>query len=519
MDNKKKASTGKRRTPPVRKINKMLIANRGEIVLRINKACRALGIMTAALYTTNDHNKMLNHAVDDYAKIEGDSIAHTLLNTRKLMKAAKKLGCDALHPGYGFLAEDPLLAEACEKENILFIGPSSKALRNVAGKLDARNLAKEAGLDVIESSRMLTTAKDAAEFARQEGYPIVLKSCTGGGGRGIRVVNNPQEIQESFEDSMTESIRTSGRNQIFAEKHIQGRHIEIQFIADKHGNALHLYDRECSIQRRHQKLIEEAPSPLSKKMKDEYGKKVCSLALKAGYAGAGTVEFLWTPEGRMQFLEINPRIQVEHGVTEMVTGVDIVIEQIRTAQGHPLSIRQHDIKIDGHAIECRIIAENARDGFSPSRGSTAFVDLTSKPDEETAGHYRLRIETALYQGIHIQPQYDSLMAKVMVWAKDRRSAVKGMRDALTHLRIEGVPNTLCFCKTLMNHPDMKKGNLSTDFIKEKGLVEQYIKKTLAPDIVAAIATAIYEKEYSHKLLDEELDNWTKRAIEESFKHP
>ncbi len=498
----------------VRNIKKILIANRGEIVLRIIRSCKQMGIKTAAIYTTNDRNKIIAHSADEYIKIEGENLVSTHLNIKKIIKVAKKSRCDALHPGYGFLAENPELAEACEDAGILFIGPSSKALNRVADKLAAQDLARESGLETIGSSTRLYTADDARKFGSDNGYPLVLKSCKGGGGKGIRIVYKEENIQTLFEASLNEATATFNCKDLFAEKHIRGRHIEIQFMADKHGKAVHLSDRECSIQRRHQKLIEEAPSPLSRKIKEEFGKKVCELALRAGYAGVGTVEFLLDESGKLYFLEINPRIQVEHGITEMITGVDLVMEQIRIAQGSPISIRQTDINLNGHAIECRIIAENTRDNFSPSRGIVAHAALSSKPEKEISGQYRLRIDTAIYSGIKVNPQYDSLLAKVMVWSKDRRSAIKAMSDALTHLKIEGIINNISFCKTVIDHPDMKKGRLSTDFIREKGIIDAHIKKTLAPEMIAIIATAIYEKEYKHKLLDQEIDNWTRRAIEE-----
>ncbi|HII72694.1 TPA: ATP-grasp domain-containing protein [Candidatus Woesearchaeota archaeon] len=491
---------------------KILIANRGEIVLRVINTCKNLGINTVAVYTKGDKNKLIESAADRYVRIQGDSICSTYLNINKIINIAKQHKVDAIHPGYGFLAENPRFAKACKKNGITFIGPSAEVLEKAGHKIEAKYIAKNQGIPTIHGSEILKTEKDAHKFAKENGYPLILKSCSGGGGRGMRIARNREDLISCFSTAMKELENSFKSQHIYAEKCVKAKHIEVQVLADTHGNVIHLFDRECSIQRRFQKLIEEAPaSSIPTSIREQIGNTACQLIRSVDYVGAGTVEFLLTPTNEFYFLEINPRIQVEHGVTEMVTGVDIVKEQIRIAQGLPLSIRQEDVKAKGHAIECRIISECARKNFAPSQGTITGIDIAENNTPKI--NCRIRVDSALYPGINIHHSYDSLLAKLIVWGRSRRSAIKAMDKALKSSRIEGVNNTICFYRFLMRQKCFLEGNAGTDFISE-ALVQKYSRHSLSPEKVAMIASAIYEHETNHEITFSKPNKWVEEVRRE-----
>jgi acetyl/propionyl-CoA carboxylase alpha subunit len=494
------------------RFRKVLVANRGEIALRIINACKDLDIRTVGVYANNDHNQLIEKACDEYLNIAGNSLSSTYLNIDKIIRTAKKAKADAIHPGYGFLAENPLLAKACERNSITFIGPSSTVLQMTADKPGARRLAQDAGIKTMPGTDEIQEESEASKFAQKQGYPIIIKSCFGGGGRGIRIVNSRKELTSTMRKAKAEAENSRGDTRIYAEKYFHpARHIEFQFMADKRGNTVNLLDRECSIQRRFQKLIEEAPSPaIDQKTRHRIGEKVCELARRCGFSGVGTAEFLLGQDGEIRFMEINPRIQVEHGVTEMVTGTDLVKEQIMIAQGQKLQTSQAEVKQHGHAMECRIVAESARMGFAPSSGTIRHLHFGDLP---TRGR-QTRIESALYNGAKIDPNYDSLMAKLLVWGRSREQAIKSMDKALGMIHIDGVQNTIDFYRFLIRHKEFQKGKLSTTFIQDNRLVEEYTKKTLKPDIAAAIAVAIYQHESNHKVIEGK-SRWVENSLRES----
>jgi len=490
-----------------KKINRLLIANRGEIVLRVIRACEQLGIKTIAIHATNDKNKLIEFAADKYVHIPGKNICSTYLNIKKIIKIAKREKADAIHPGYGFLSENPEFAKACEDNNIKFVGPSSAVLRKAADKIEAKNIAKKLGLQVTRGSEILRKSQQATAFAEEHGYPIIIKACGGGGGRGIRLARNKEELLLCLENASREASTSFGRTGIYAEEYIsKTKHIEFQFMADSKGNTAILFDRDCSVQRRFQKLIEEAPSKLPNQLRRRISGEVCRLAKSIGYEGAGTAEFLMTDEGRLYFLEINPRIQVEHGITEMITGIDIVKEQIRIAQGLPLSFRQEDVRTHGHAIECRIIAESARKNFAPSGGTIMSLSLGGMPGH---GLGMIRIDHAAYEGMQIHPEYDSLIAKVMAWGESRKAAIATLEKALSSIRIDGIPNTIDFYRFLLASKEFRQGKMSTSSLSENDLVKRYTEKTLSPERVAIIAAALHEKESNSRLIFKRQSNWTK----------
>jgi acetyl-CoA carboxylase biotin carboxylase subunit len=497
------------------RFRKVLIANRGEIALRIITACGQLGIKSAAIHAGDDRNRLIEAAADSYHRIEGDC-SNSYLDMKRIIDLARKIKADAIHPGYGFLAENPLFAKACEDNGITFIGPSSAALGRVSDKIEARKLAEELGIPTITGSGVINSREEALKFAAENGYPIILKSCGGGGGKGIRVVKNRKELASAFDRARKEVAESFVSDAVYAEKYIEARHIEVQIIADSRGNAVHLFDRECSIQRRFQKLIEEAPArAVPQKIRQTMGDMSLIIPRKIGYVGVGTVEFLLTPKNEFFFLEINPRIQVEHRVTEMVTGIDLVREQIRVAEGLPLSVRQKDIRLSGHAIECRIVAEHARKNFSPSAGivgNTIFG--TEMPKNRNKG--KVRIDTAIHSGLRINPAYDSLLAKVIVWEKTRKQTIKSLDTILQSVRIEGVPNTAGFARFLINHTDFLQGKVSTSFITDKKIVREYTRSSLTPEIVALITAAAYEQERNCRLRSRKQGKWVENARKDAI---
>jgi acetyl-CoA carboxylase biotin carboxylase subunit len=440
---------------------KILIANRGEIAVRVIRACRENGIKTVAVYSEADRESLHVRLADESVCIGPANIAQSYLNIPAILSAAEITDADAIHPGYGFLSENYHFAEACTTSGITFIGPTSENIRLGGDKAKARQIMKRKGVPVVSGSDgPVPNEEIAIKVAKKIGFPIVLKASAGGGGHGMKIVKEEKYLEQSFYMAQREALTAFGNSEIYIEEYIpELRHVEVQIVADSKGNTLYLGERDCTIQRRHQKLIEESPSPIS--TTEKFKKRIGELGVKAAraikYRNAGTVEFIVDPKGDMYFIEMNTRIQVEHPVTEAVTGIDIIKEQIKLAAGLPLEYRQNQIKPSGHAIECRINAEDP-ERFIPSPGTITFLSLPGGPG--------VRVDTALYSGYVIPPHYDSLIAKLIVYGKDRSEAIMKMRSALEEFIIEGVNTTIPFHKRVMNNPDFISGNFHTNFIEK-----------------------------------------------------
>lgn len=441
--------------------SKILIANRGEIAVRIIRACRDMGITSVAVYSTADREALHTQLADEAICIGGPLAKDSYLNIRNLLGAAEASGAEAIHPGFGFLSENPDFAKACEDCGIAFIGPSSKTISLLGDKVAARQTAREAGVPVTPGSDgAVGEYREVERIAREIGFPVMLKAASGGGGKGIRKVDEPEELKNAFMEAAAEAAASFGDGRVYIEKFVADpRHIEFQILADAFGNTVHLFERECSIQRRHQKLVEEAPSSLlTPEKRAEMGAAAVAVAKQAGYRGAGTVEFLVDGQGDYYFCEMNARIQVEHPVTEFVTGLDLMREQLRIAAGLPLSVGQEEVRLSGCAMECRINAEDPREGFRPSPGRVEFLHLPGGPG--------VRVDTALFGGYQMPPYYDSLCAKVVVWAPTRLEAVRRMRRALEELMIQGMVTTAELCHLILYQPDFVKGQYHTGFLEE-----------------------------------------------------
>ncbi len=441
---------------------KLLVANRGEIALRVIRACRELGIATVAIYSEADRDAPHVWAADEAICVGPGPSSGSYLNIPNIISAAVLAGVDAIHPGYGYLSERAHFAEICETHGIKFVGPPVSAIERMGDKVAAKKTMAEAGVPVIPGK--LSPVRDLEEalaVADEVGYPVLVKAAAGGGGRGMRIARDREELQRVLGTAKSEAEAAFGSGDVYIEKVIEGaRHVEVQVLADEHGNIVHLGERECSLQRRHQKVIEEAPSPaVSPQLREAMGEAAVRGAAAVGYTNAGTVEFLLDPEGRFYFLEMNTRIQVEHPVTECVTGIDLVQQQILVAAGEPLSFSQSDVKMNGHAIECRINAEDPSKGFMPSPGRIEFYHAPSGMG--------VRVDSGVYTGFQVPPYYDSLLAKLIVHGRDREHAIRKALAALEELRIEGIATNIAFHKEILNHPEFRKGNLSTDFIEKQ----------------------------------------------------
>ncbi|UFJ41109.1 acetyl-CoA carboxylase biotin carboxylase subunit [Brevibacillus humidisoli] len=444
---------------------KVLIANRGEIAVRIIRACREMGIRTVAVYSEADRESLHVKLADEAYCIGPTSSKESYLNMANLMSLAAKIGVDAIHPGYGFLAENADFAEICAACNIAFIGPEPDAITKMGDKSTAKETMKQAGVPIVPGTDgLIENVEEAIETAQQIGYPVMVKATAGGGGRGMRVANDDQELEKAIRQAQNEAKTAFGNPGVYLEKFVEGpRHVEIQIMADKHGNVVYIGERDCSIQRRHQKLIEEAPSPaLSEELRAEMGLAAVAAAKAVNYHGAGTVEFLLDKHGKFYFMEMNTRIQVEHPVTEWVSGFDLIKEQINVAAGLPLSFSQEDVKLDGWAIECRINAENPVKNFMPSPGRiTHYLP---------PGGFGVRVDSAAYSGYQIPPFYDSMIAKVIVWGSNREEAIRRMKRALEEFVIEGIHTTIPFHHKLLDHPVFQQGDFDTKFL-EKHTIE------------------------------------------------
>ena len=440
---------------------RILIANRGEIAVRILRACRELGVDTVAVYSSADADALHVQLATQAVCIGPAKAADSYLNVDALLTVARQTGCDALHPGYGFLSENAEFAQRCADLELTFIGPSGDVIRTMGNKAAARALMQSHGVPVVPGSDgPVSTAQDAQAVAEAIGYPVLVKASAGGGGRGMRRVDRPEELVAKFEEARAEALACFGDGQLYLEKLILNpRHIEFQILADSQGNVIHLGERDCSIQRNHQKMIEESPCiAISDKLRRKMGETAVLAAKAAGYESAGTIEFLLDQSGEFYFMEMNTRIQVEHPVTEFVSGVDLIKEQIRIAAGEPLSIRQKDIEIRGHAMECRINAEDPARHFMPCPGKITGLHLP--------GGNGIRVDTAVYNDYVIPPYYDSMIAKIIVYDKDRHNAIRKMISALGEVAIEGVKTNVDFLYELLNQPDFQEGNITTDFIPQ-----------------------------------------------------
>ena len=438
---------------------RVLIANRGEIAVRVIRACQELGIETVAVYSTADADALHVQLADRAVCVGPPRAAESYLNVPALLTAGVESGCDAVHPGYGFLSEDAAFADLCVKSGLTFIGPPGCVIRRMGDKAAARSLMRGSGVPVVPGSDGPVADSDAAlRLAEEIGYPVLLKASAGGGGRGMRRVDRPEELPALFQEAKREAESCFGNGALYLEKLIiNPRHIEFQILADQQGNVIHLGERDCSIQRKNQKLVEESPSrALTPELRQAMGETAVAAARAAGYVNAGTVEFVLDSAGRFYFIEMNTRIQVEHPVTELVTGVDLVREQLRIAAGLPLSVRQEEALPAGYAIECRINAEDPAQDFRPCPGTTKFLHLPGGPG--------VRVDTMLYNGYAVSPYYDSLAAKVVVHASTRLEAIRKMRRALSELVVEGYPTTAPFCYLLLHHPEFVQGRYDTGFL-------------------------------------------------------
>ena len=440
--------------------NKILIANRGEIAVRIIRACRELGIATVAVFSEPDREALHTQLADEAICIGPARAADSYLNMQNIISAAVLTKSQAIHPGYGFLSENSTFAAMCKECNIKFIGPEPETIDAMGNKSNARELMIKAGVPVIPGSDGVVADVDTAyKTAEKLGYPVMVKASAGGGGRGIRIVRKKEDLAEAFETAKSETKAAFGDDTMYMEKVIENaRHIEIQILGDNYGNIIHLGERDCSLQRRNQKVLEEAPSPaLSDKVRDEMGKAAVKAAKYVGYKSAGTIEFLYDKSGKFYFMEMNTRIQVEHPITEMITGFDIVKEQIKIANGDKMNYSQEDAHISGHAIECRINAENPEKNFIPSPGTIDYLIIPG-------GGSGVRVDSAVYAGYKIPPYYDSMIAKVITYGKTRSEAIAKMYRALYEFVIEGVDTNIDFQEDILFNDKYIKGEFDTSFI-------------------------------------------------------
>jgi len=463
---------------------KILVANRGEIAVRIVRACAELGITSAAIYSDADRNALHVKKADEAYNLGPDPVG-AYLNVHRIVALAQNAGCDGLHPGYGFLSENPQLPEVCARRGIVFIGPSAQVVRSMGDKIAARRTMKAAGIPVIPGSDdSLRSLDEAVNLARDIGYPVMLKATSGGGGRGIRRCDNESDLRRSYERVVSEATKAFGSADVFLEKFVANpRHIEVQILADRHGNVLHLFERDCSIQRRHQKLVEIAPSP---QLNEAQRSEVCELAVRAaqavGYENAGTVEFLFDQQNHVYFMEMNTRLQVEHTVTEQITGVDIVQEQIHIAAGQPLSCRQSDVSRRGYAIQFRINAEDPKNDFLPNFGRITRYYAPGGPG--------VRTDAAIYTGYEFPPHYDSMCAKLTIWALTWEAALARAKRALRDIGVSGVKTTIPYHLEILKTPEFHSGRFDTGFVDQHPELVDYSTRRPPAHLAAALAAAI-----------------------------
>ena len=440
---------------------KILIANRGEIAVRIIRACRELGIQTVAVYSEADRDALHTQLADEAICIGPAAPKDSYLNMERILSATIASKAQAIHPGFGFLSENSKFVEMCQQCNVTFIGPSAELIQKMGNKSEAKNTMRKAGVPVVPGTKEpVYDPESALEAAREIGFPVMIKASSGGGGKGMRIAESEAEFLEHFQMAQQESVNAFGDNTMYLERYVRKpRHVEVQIMGDKFGNVVHLGERDCSIQRRHQKMIEESPCvALTEELRQKMGQTAVRAAKAVGYENAGTIEFLLDESGEFFFMEMNTRIQVEHPVSELVSGVDLVKEQIQVAAGLPLSVSQSQIELRGHAIECRINAEDPGRNFMPCPGTIEYLHLP--------GGNGVRMDTAVYNGYHIPPNYDSMIVKVIVHDKDRPSAIRKMQSVLGELVIDGLKTNIDFQYEILSEPDFQAGKITTDFIPE-----------------------------------------------------
>ena len=443
-------------------MNKILIANRGEIAVRIIRACKEMNIKTVAVYSEADKDSLHTRLADEAICIGPENSNKSYLNYKNIIEAAYLTGADSIHPGFGFLSENSQFAKICEESNIKFIGPSYEVIKLMGNKSNAKEMMEKAGVPVVPGSKgSIKSINDAKKTAKEIGYPIMLKAAAGGGGKGIRIVNDESELENSYNIVKQEAMISFKDDEIYMEKFVQNpRHVEIQILADEHGNVIHLGERDCTVQRRNQKVIEETGSTaIDDKLREKMGEAAIKAAKKVGYTSCGTVEFLVDKNKNFYFMEMNTRIQVEHGITEERTGIDIVKEQIRIAAGEKLKIKQKDVKFRGHVIECRINAENPEKNFRPSPGKITGLILP--------GGNGIRVDTFVYEGYTIPPNYDSMIAKIIAHGKNRNEAISKMKRALEETVIEGVDTNIDFLFRIIRNSNFLRGKYDTSFIEKE----------------------------------------------------
>lgn len=481
--------------------NKILIANRGEIAVRIIRACRELGVKTVAVYSDADRRSLHVAMADEAYNIGPPPPGESYLVINKIIDVAKRSGAEAVHPGYGFLSEKEAFASACEKEEIVFIGPSSKAIRLMGDKITARKIAQGAKVPLVPGSEGAVTDVEAVRVAKKIGYPIMIKASAGGGGKGMRLVKKPDEFESSLRMARSEARSAFGDDSVYVEKFVgQPRHVEIQVIGDSHGNVLHLFERECSIQRRHQKVIEESPSPaISDKTRKKMGEVAVKIAKAVSYRGAGTIEFIMDQKENFYFLEMNTRIQVEHPVTEMVTGFDIVKWMIRIATGEKLPFKQRHISMKGHALECRVYAEDPESNFLPSPGKLEYVRAPSGPG--------VRDDSSIYSGYEVTPFYDPMLSKLIVWADTREEAIKKMRSVLREYVVLGVKTNIGFLRRVMDNEEFIRGKFDTGFIERHPELLKSNGDGINLALIAAALAARNSTKESETSKQAQVSNW------------
>jgi acetyl-CoA carboxylase biotin carboxylase subunit len=443
----------------MRPIKKLLIANRGEIALRIHRACHEMGIKTVAVHSTADTDAMHVRLADEAVCIGPPAATDSYLNIPNIISAAEISGADAIHPGYGFLSENAQFAEIVELHNLIFVGPKPEHIRTMGDKVEAKRTAGALGLPLVPGSDgAVSDLAEAKAIAARVGYPVIIKAASGGGGRGMKVCTSDDQLETLMAQAGSEAKAAFGDATVYIEKYLGNpRHIEFQVFGDGEGHAIHLGERDCSLQRRHQKVLEEAPSPvITPAERDRMGGVVAKAMADMGYRGAGTIEFLWE-DGEFYFIEMNTRLQVEHPVTEMITGLDLVREQIRVAEGHPLTLRQEDVQFRGHAIECRINAEDPRT-FAPSPGTVTVY--------HAPGGMHVRVDSGLYQGYRVPPYYDSMIAKLIVYGTSRQGALRRLRRALEEFVIEGMKTTIPLHRALLDDPEFQEGTYTIKWLEE-----------------------------------------------------
>ena len=442
-------------------IRKVLVANRGEIAVRIMRSCREMGIRTVAVYSDADRKAMHVLYADEAYHIGASPSSESYLNMDKILEVAQVSQSHAIHPGYGFLSENAVFSEKCQQAGIKFIGPQPYAISQMGDKITARKTMMAAGVPVVPGTEAaITSEAEAVKTVKEIGLPVMIKASSGGGGKGMRLVKKEADIKSSIRAARSEAKSAFGDDAVYIEKYIQSpHHIEFQILADQHGNVIHLFERECSVQRRHQKIIEETPSPiLTEEVRQEMGKAAVAAAKAVNYEGAGTIEFIVDKDLNYYFLEMNTRLQVEHPITERVVGIDLVKEQIHIADGKPLNYKQEELQQNGHAIECRVYAEDAANNFMPAPGKVTHISIPYGVG--------VRVDGYIYEGFEIPIYYDPLIAKLIVWGRNREDAIERTRRALQEFKIAGVKNSLNFLENIMTAPDFVKGNYTTHFIDE-----------------------------------------------------